>query len=122
MKLCKVLAVVLVAAAACLLVTRGQAGGDPKKDDSYIKVEVRGKLQTGIMAPGGETTGIIIRTETATLELDLGKDKDLRVTADKLNNQTAIVVGYLSMRKGVSVKQRWIVAVTTLKEAKAEAK
>jgi hypothetical protein len=117
MKLYKVLAVVLVVALSCWLVAHSQAGGGPKKDDTYIKVEVKGKLQTGIMAPGGETTGIIIRTETVTLELDFGKDKDLRMLADKLNDQMVIAAGTLTIRKGVAVKMRHIVAVTSLKAA-----
>jgi hypothetical protein len=117
MKVYKVLAMVLVVALSCWLVAHSQAGGGPKKEDTYIKVEVKGKLQTGIMAPGGETTGTIIRTETMTLELDFGKDKDLRLLADKLNDQTVIAIGMLTMRKGVAVKMRYIVGVTALKAA-----
>jgi hypothetical protein len=116
MKLCKALTSILVLAMVCALGGQGLAGGD-KKDETYIKVDVKGKLETGIMAPGAETTGVIIRTETMTLELDCGKDKELRALADKLNNQTALVTGTLTLRQGVAVKTRYIVHVTTLKAA-----
>jgi hypothetical protein len=119
MKLCKVLAVVVVLALSGWLVVDGQAGGD-KKDETFIKVEARGKLQTGIMAPGGETTGVILQTETMTVELDFAKNKELRMAADKLNNQVVLVHGTLTMRKGVAVKQRLIVHVTELKAAEGK--
>jgi hypothetical protein len=120
MKRYKVLVVVLMLSAASWLVVQSQAGGDGSKEETYVKVEVKGKLQTGIMAPGGETTGVIVQTETMTLELDFGKNKDLKATADKLKNQVVIASGTLTMRKGVAVKMRLIVNVTDLKAAAAK--
>jgi hypothetical protein len=102
-------AVVVLAATAC--------AAEPKNGDSYIKVEVQGTLETGIAAIGGETTGVIVKTKDGTLELDLGKDKELRAQADKLNGQAVVVTGSLSVRKGVEVAQRLIVTVGTLKPA-----
>jgi hypothetical protein len=84
-------------------------------DEGYIKVEVKGVLKTGIFAIGGETTGTIITTKKGTLELDLGKDKNLRAQAEKLNGKSVVVTGNLSIRKGVEVRQRLIVSVATLK-------
>lgn len=115
----RMLAFIVVLTFSLCMLAPGQAG-DPKKDDSYVKVEARGKLQTGIMAPGGETTGTILRTDTVTLELDLGKDKDLAAQVDKLKNQTVLVTGTLQVRKGVAVKTRWIVQVATLKAAEMQ--
>jgi hypothetical protein len=69
------------------------------------------------MAPGGETTGIIVQTETMTLELDLAKNKELKAAADKLKDQVVIATGTLTMHKGVAVKTRLIVRVTDLKAA-----
>jgi hypothetical protein len=120
MKRYPVLLSVLVLALSACLVVQSQAGGDGKKDESYVKVEVKGKLQTGIMAPGGETTGVIVQTDTMTLELDFGKNKELQATADKLKNQVIIATGTLAMRKGVAVKTRLIVSVTDLKAAEAK--
>lgn len=82
------------------------------------KVELQGKLRTGIVAIGAETTGTIIETKDGAFELDLGKDKALREKADKLNGKAVQVAGTLTIRKGVEVKERKIVAVSKLEEAK----
>lgn len=87
-------------------------------DKEGKKVDLKGKLRTGIVAIGGETTGTIIETKDGTFELDFGKDKELRQKADKLNGDTVQVEGTLTVRKGVEVKERKIVAVSKLEEAK----
>lgn len=87
------------------------------KDETYIKVEVKGKLKTGIMAIGGETTGTIIETKGGTLELDFGKNKELRELAAKLDGKAGVATGTLTFRKGLAVKQRYIVTVATLTAA-----
>ncbi len=81
------------------------------------KVEKTGKLKTGIVAIGGETTGTIVETKDGTFELDLGKDKELRAKAEKLSGKKVTVTGTLEVRKGVEVKERKIIKVTELKEA-----
>lgn len=80
------------------------------------RVELTGTLRTGIVAVGGETTGIIIETKDAKYELDFGKDKELRQKAEKLNGKAVTVAGTLETRKGVEVKERKIVAVDHLEE------
>jgi hypothetical protein len=107
---------VVMAVAVCLQLGGGVAAGGKKGDDTYIKVEVKGRLKTGIMAIGGETTGTIIATAAGALELDFGKSKELREQAEKLNGKVAIARGTLSIRKGVTVRrERMIVTVTSLK-------
>jgi hypothetical protein len=102
--------------ALCLHVSEPlRAGGT--QEATYIKVEVKGKLRTGIMAIGGETTGTIIETNAGALELDFGKNKELRELAGKLDGKAAIATGTLTFRKGVAIKQRYIVSVTSLKAA-----
>ena len=86
--------------------------------DAGKKVELIGTLKTGIVAIGGETTGNIIVTKDGTYELDFGKDKDLKVKAEKLNGKEVTVAGTLVVRPGVEVKERKIVTVTSLDEAK----
>src|SRR4051812_21351718 len=115
MNVCKTAAVVLVALAASTLVASSQAGGDKGKDEKkeYVKVEIKGKLQTGVMAIGGESTGIVITADGARFELDLGKNKEWHELADKLNGKTALVTGNLATRKGVEVKSRTIVTVSS---------
>src|SRR2546422_8313706 len=108
----------LLALAMIAMLPAAASAGDPQKQgDSYIKVEVKGKLTTGIIAIGGETTGTTIATPGGTLELDLGKNKDLRTTAEKLNGKAAIATGTLTIRRGVEVPLRFIVTVTDLKAA-----
>jgi hypothetical protein len=94
--------------------------GDKQLDQGFIKVEAKGTLKTGIMAIGGETTGTILTTPHGTLELDFGKNKELRELATKLDGKAAIAHGTLQVRKGVAVKQRLIVSVTSLKAAEGK--
>jgi hypothetical protein len=89
-----------------------------KADDGYVKVEVKGKLLTGIAAIGGETTGVMITTsKNIAWELDLGKDKDVRARADKLSGKTVVIKGELTIKEGVERGPRTIVKVTELKAA-----
>ena len=92
----------------------------PMKDDEYIHVEVRGLLQTGVVAIGGETTGVTITARGATWELDLGNDEKLQKAAEKLDGTRVDVTGDLEVREGVEVRQRWIVSVGTLEPAPKE--
>lgn len=86
-------------------------------DKGPRNVELRGKLRTGIVAIGGETTGTVIETDKGRFELDLGKDKALRAKAERLNGKVVVVKGTLTIRKGVEVAERRIVAVRTLEPA-----
>jgi hypothetical protein len=85
------------------------------------KVQFKGKLQTGIVAIGGETTGVILdvkkKGKVVRYELDLTKNKALRDKADKLNGKEVEVKGTLNVRKGLAVKERRIITVTSLKAA-----
>jgi hypothetical protein len=92
-----------------------EAGGKPA--DQYIQVEIKGKLQAGIVAIGGETTGYAITAKGANWELDFGAHAELRKLADSLDGKTVIVKGTYEIRTGVEIKQRHIVAVTGLKPA-----
>ena len=83
----------------------------------YIKVEARGVLKTGIVAIGGETTGTNLTTPSGVLELDIAKKRDLQAIAEKLDGKEVVVTGHLTIRKGVEVRQRLIVTVTSLKAA-----
>jgi hypothetical protein len=93
----------------------GNAVGENDGDES-ITVKVVGTLQTGIIAIGGETTGATITAQGITWELDFG-NSPLRKTADTLDGKKAVVQGRLERRKGVEIRERWIVTVTDLKAA-----
>lgn len=85
--------------------------------DESITVTVVGKLRTGIVAIGGETTGTTITSKGVTWELDLGNKGEFREAAEKFNGQTVIVQGSLERRAGVEIKERWIVKVSGLQAA-----
>lgn len=84
----------------------------------YVKVAVKGKLASEVFAIGGETTGVQITAGNVTFELELGRNRDLRKRAKRLDGQTVVVTGELTLRRGVEIPQRWIVNVKTLREAK----
>jgi hypothetical protein len=112
-------ALLLSGLACALALPAFAADKDKDKDkDEPKKVEVKGKLHTGVVAIGGETTGVVVETEKeGSYELDLGKDKELRDKADKLDGKAVVVAGTLTVRKGVEVKERRIIAVGSLKAA-----
>ena len=77
-----------------------------------------GTLQTGIVAIGGETTGIVLKTKAdGQYELDLNKSDQLQKLADTLNGKKVVVEGDYKPRAGVEVKERRIILVKALKEA-----
>lgn len=93
---------------------KGKTGDGGKAPASYVRVEVKGKLRTGIVAIGGETTGTIITAGNITWELDLGRNARLRAAAKKLNGKTVVVKGTLTRKRGVEIRERWIVTVKSL--------
>ena len=50
-------------------------------------MELTGTLRTGIVAVGGETTGIILETKATQYELDFGANTELRQRANQLNGE-----------------------------------
>lgn len=79
-----------------------------------VEVRVRGTLNHGIMAIGGETTGTIIRFGKTTWELDLRKNPALRPTAEKLNGKRVTATGVVREKAGVEIAKRTIVTVESL--------
>lgn len=90
---------------------------EPKSAEESITVTVTGTIRTGVVAIGGETTGVTIKSKGATFELDIGKNAALRTAAEKLDGKTAVVEGTLERRSGVEIKERWIVTVAKLRSA-----
>ena len=93
-------------------------GKDTKKEPKAS--EWTGKLQTGVFAIGGETTGVVLTTKNGAFELELGKNKELRDKAERLSGKQVVITGTLNVRKGVEVKERRIITVTGLKAADAK--
>ncbi len=84
--------------------------------EESITVTVIGTLRTGVVAIGGETTGVTITAKGITWELDLGKNPTYAETAKKLNGKQATVTGSLERKTGIEVKERWIVTVNRIEE------
>jgi hypothetical protein len=91
---------------------------------SWVKdATFTGTLETGVAAIGGETTGIAIEiSATQSYELELRDDKGLSAAADQLKNKQVTVVGYLTTKRGVEIRERHIIVVTSLKAAEPGAK
>lgn len=80
----------------------------------YVRVDIRGKVATGLVAVGGETTGAAIKAHGITLELDFGGDEALAAAAEQANGKTAQVRGVLERRVGLEIEERWVVRVRSL--------
>ena len=81
-----------------------------------VTVNIVGKLKTGIIAIGGETTGTTITSDNITFEVDLTADRGLQAVAQKFKNQRVRVLGALSKQKGVEIRERWILKATSIEE------
>ncbi len=79
-----------------------------------VEVQVRGKLIDGIFAIGGETTGTIIKFGKTAWELDLGREKEQRELAEKLNGRQVVATGTVRQKSGVEIRKRTIVTVKSL--------
>lgn len=97
----------LTAAAACVV------AAEPKPVKP-MDVEITGRLETGIVAIGGETTGIVVRTKEGSWELDLGDDADLKRRCEQLNQKQVRVTGKSRIVAGVEVPERRIVRVAKI--------
>jgi hypothetical protein len=100
-----------------ILVPRASAVGQQAAPADYIRVEIRGNLQTGIVAIGGESTGTVIRADNVTWELDLGGNEMLKAEAAALHKKKVVVTGKYLLVKGVEIPERHIVKVDSLKAA-----
>lgn len=113
----------LISLAALLVLTAAALAAMPatgtKPADGALTIT--GKLATGIMAIGGESTGVTITTaQRQTYELDI-KDAALKRTAEGLDGKDVTVTGTLTIKAGVEIAQRRIITVTTLEAAKPAA-
>ena len=112
------LVIAILALVSLSLSAPATENGAPVQEKQVAKAYV-GTLQTGVMAIGGETTGTILKTkDSGAYELDLQGKADLQKTADALNGKKVVVEGNYKPRPGVEVKERRIVVVKSLKEAK----
>jgi hypothetical protein len=114
----KILAILTMALLAMLV--SSWAADAPAAKLAPGPVAVTGKLQTGIMAIGGETTGTTLSVSgQGTFELDVKGNKDVEKAVAALNGKQVKVTGTLSVKEGVEVRERRIIKVDTLVAAPA---
>ena|GEM_PF-1518935 len=82
--------------------------------------EYRGTLRYPVMAPGGETTGVVIVTPTGSYDLDLDPNLEWRRQLANLNGKEVVVTGKLTVCRGVEVRDRRIIRVFDLKPATSD--
>ncbi len=105
---------------ALVFMTLAAAGPSaPSSPGDYIKVEVCGTLRAGMMAIGGETTGVVINARGVTWELDLAQVPGAASRAQSLDGRRVVVKGTLEVKRGVERRERAIVTVTSLEPAPA---
>jgi hypothetical protein len=94
------------------------AGQQSKESDpTYIKVEIKGRLSTGVVAIGGETTGTTITAAGATWDLDFAGNKELAAQAERYDGKMVLVTGTARVVPGVTRGPRVIVTVASMKLA-----
>jgi outer membrane protein OmpA-like peptidoglycan-associated protein len=76
--------------------------------------EWTGRVTTGMMAAGGETTGIILVTAEDQLELQPA-DPAMRQRLQDLNGKTVTIRGTLQIARGVEIKTRRIIKVADIR-------
>ena len=81
----------------------------PAATADLIKVDVTGSLQTGVMAIGGESTGVTITSSGIVWELEFEQ-----MPADLDNMDRVRVTGTLVRLQGVEIPARWIVKVDSI--------
>jgi hypothetical protein len=96
---------------------RGTAYGAPADAKSTTEQTFTGRLKTGIMAIGGESTGVILETASGVFELDVRSNPRAREQLATLDGKQVTVTGEYRPRPGVEVKERRIVIVHTLEAA-----
>jgi outer membrane protein OmpA-like peptidoglycan-associated protein len=84
--------------------------GAPDASTARGSAEWTGRVQTGMMAVGGETTGIVLTVGNDRFELQAADETMTRQLRD-LNGKTATIRGTLDVRPGVEVQSRRIITV-----------
>lgn len=79
-------------------------------DSQFVDVLVQGVVQTGMMAMGGETTGVII--SAANIQWELEADASVAEQLAGHDGQVVLVRGRLRRVPGVEMAERWIVKVS----------
>ncbi|MCA9104705.1 MAG: hypothetical protein KDA83_04720 [Planctomycetales bacterium] len=103
----------------------GHAAAQDEPGDSEppagIELIIVGKLETGIVAIGGETTGTVVRASGVTWEVEWEAEREeaLSTFAERISGNQVAVSGSLRLVKGVERGDRWILTAHSLAAAPA---
>ena len=100
---------------ACTFAACASEPAAPPATTPSIRVECHGKLRTGMMAMGGETTGTTVSASGLIWELKLPDDASCRFAKDR-HKKPVTVVGTLRRVTGTERPVRWIVDVTRISD------
>ena len=109
-------------AGLCLLMCAFASAVDSaeQKDvEQSVTVRCHGKLRTGIVSVGGETTGTTITFHKWVWELNL-QDEETVGFSENHNKEPVTAIGTLRKVHGTETKTRWIIDVQTLEERDAK--
>ena len=97
---------------------RGQAAHDLRIRKLGARGQMIGPVLGGVrITLSGRVSQATWHLKAGRYELELGKDKALRAKARRLDGTPVVVAGTLEVRKGIEVRQRKIITVTSLKGA-----
>jgi hypothetical protein len=91
----------------------GALSAAQRSNEPPAEGEWTGRLDYGVVAVGGETTGIVLTTESGRFELEPA-DTAMRNHMKGLNGKQVVVRGLLRTVAGVEVKERHIIKVTSI--------
>lgn len=103
----------------CLAKQSSDSGQELVARTKPVRGLYAGTIRTDILAIGGETTGVILITETqGVVELDCGNSRHLQRQAERLHGEKALVTGTYSEFPGVEIEMRRVIRVQAIRPDK----
>lgn len=96
------------------------ASDEPSEMSGSTRVTLRGKLETGIVAIGGETTGTQIAAGSVVFEIANPDDEEFRDWIQRLSGHSVVARGQLERKAGVEIAERWLVTLEQLAPAESD--
>lgn len=91
-------------------------------DSKKNKVEILGILQTGVVAIGGETTGVQIKANGILWEVDPGSNIKLAKQISLFNKKRVLLKGSFTPKQSIEKGTRWICQATSIESFHKEKK
>lgn len=109
----------MVASFTCLAKQSADSSDEPSARTRPVWRQYTGTVMTDVVAIGGETTGIVLFTETqGAIELDCGNNRSLLRKVEQLNGEVAVVEGAYREFPGVEIETRRVIRVQSIQSKK----